>query len=396
MSKLLRIGLIAQGGRDWIGGSLYVQNIIIALSHLPDEVKSTFEVCLLDDESLDIASRDRLTPYLSHYYNLTRETKSRTFSNRLVWKVQKDLLKRADRRLAPLVKREKIDFLYPHFTSNKETFPARSCPWIADFQHKYMPELFTDGEIQMRDKAYSLLANNGSKVVVSSKTAASDFHKFFPNSNTKVDVLHFYTSPPLSWYESDVINIQQKYHLSDNFFILSNQFWKHKNHLLVLEALKLLQANKIYPIVVCTGYIYDHRQPDYSNTILKTIHTYNLSQQFLLLGLIPRSDQIQLMRRSLAVLQPSLFEGWSTVVEDARCLGKKMILSDFPVHLEQDPPGCEFFQRNNPENLAHVMANWWQTLTPGPDVEREKLAREKNLIEVQSFGYRFLEIAHSH
>ena len=55
------------------------------------------------------------------------------------------------------------------------------------------------------------------------------------------------------------------------------------------------------------------------------------------------------MRKAMAVIQPSLFEGWSTVVEDARALGKPMILSDFPVQIEQDPPSSDYFERNNPE-----------------------------------------------
>ncbi len=393
MSKPLRIGLINQGGRGWIGGSLYIKNIILALSHLPDNVKSTFEVCLLDDGTLDAASQNQLAPYLSCYYNLKYKVKPLTFKNRLIWRAKQELFKIANPRILPLVKSECIDFLYPNFVSNKETFPARSCPWITDFQHKHMPQLFSKSEIKYRDKAFAAIADNGSKVVVSSKTAEADFKRFFSQSITKVEVLHFRTSPPPTWYLSNSSDIQHKYNLSDKFFLLSNQFWQHKNHLVVMEALKLLQAEKIYPIVVCTGHIYDYRKPDYSDRILQTIHTYKLSKQFLLLGLIPRSDQIQLMRRSIAVIQPSLFEGWSTVVEDARCCAKKMILSDLPVHLEQDPPGCTFFQRNNPEDLANVMANCWQTLTPGPDLSQEKLARDRNIEEVQSFGYRFLEIA---
>jgi hypothetical protein len=95
------------------------------------------------------------------------------------------------------------------------------------------------------------------------------------------------------------------------------------------------------------------------------------------------------------VIQPSLFEGWSTVVEDARCLGKKLILSDFPVHLEQDPPGSVFFDRNSPEQLADLIGEWWEKLSSGPDVDQENLSLKRNKEDVQKFGYRFLEITKS-
>lgn len=93
------------------------------------------------------------------------------------------------------------------------------------------------------------------------------------------------------------------------------------------------------------------------------------------------------------MIHPSLFEGWSTVVEDALCLGKKMILSDFPVHLGQDPPGSAFFDRHSTQQLADLIAEWWEKLKPGSNYEEEILAQARNREEVKAFGYRFLEIA---
>jgi hypothetical protein len=70
-----------------------------------------------------------------------------------------------------------------------------------------------------------------------------------------------------------------------------------------------------------------------------------------------------------------------------------MILSDFPVHLEQNPPQSIFFDGNSPESLAPLLAEWWEQLSPGPNLEQEALARTNNIEQVQAFGYRFLEIA---
>ena len=104
-------------------------------------------------------------------------------------------------------------------------------------------------------------------------------------------------------------------------------------------------------------------------------------------------DQIQLMRRCLAVIQPSRFEGWSTVVEDARTMGKPMIISDFPVHLEQNPPYSYFFSQGNPQGLAAVLQKVTTKLEPGPNSTIEAKVRGENLDRVQQFGRRFLEIA---
>ena len=65
--------------------------------------------------------------------------------------------------------------------------------------------------------------------------------------------------------------------------------------------------------------------------------------------MLPRAHVFRLMRQSLAVLQPSLFEGWSTSVEEAKSVGKRMILLDIPVHREQDPPRALFFDPRDAE-----------------------------------------------
>ncbi|MEH2384211.1 MAG: glycosyltransferase [Nostoc sp.] len=394
MNQPLRIGLIMQGGHGWIGGTEYIKNLILALSSLPDEERSTFEICLLYyGQSFEPDIQNQLNPYLNGTYNLETELGYFTFINRLKWKVKRVFFKQSAPRLSHFLIKNKLNFIYPYLVPDAENASYQGCPWIYDFQHKYLPHLFTQPDIDERDRGFAKIANSSSRVVLSSKTAAADFKKFFPNSECQTEVLQFRTSLPSSWYELNSVNLQSKYHLPDRFFIISNQFWQHKNHLIVLEALKILKASSIYPVVVFTGHIYDYRKPDYIDTILQTIHTCGLVNQVYLLGLIPRIDQIQLMRRSLAVIQPSLFEGWSTVVEDARCLGKKMILSDFPVHLEQDPPGSAFFDRHSSQQLADLIAEWWEKLKPGSNYEEEILAQARNREEVKAFGYRFLEIA---
>jgi hypothetical protein len=58
------------------------------------------------------------------------------------------------------------------------------------------------------------------------------------------------------------------------------------------------------------------------------------------------------------VLQPSQFEGWSTVIEDARSVGRPVIASDFPVHLEQNAPGSTFFHMGDADDCARAMASF--------------------------------------
>lgn len=392
MSKPLKICLIMRGGRDWIGGSEYIKNIILAMGSLPTKTQATFELNLLCNNKMEEEIKDQIHPYLNRIYT-QQDLQPITLSNRIRWKLSRSLFKIDNLRLESFLDSKKIDFVYPYFSRNTRKRPYRSAAWICDFQHKHLPHFFTSDIISRRDKVFADTAKYSPTIVLSSKTAESDLHKFFPEAIDKTVVLPFKTSLSSECYAGDPLQTQRKYHLPNRFFIVSNQFWQHKNHLVIFEALKLLKRKSIYPIVVCTGHIYDYRQPAYSDTILQTIHKWGLAQQVFLLGLIPKIDQMQLMRRALAVIQPSLFEGWSTLVEDARSLGKHLILSDLPVNKEQDPPHSVFFKRDSAEHLTTFLAEYWEHLTPGPNPENEAMAKDNSLKEIKIFGEAFLEIA---
>ncbi|WP_315875368.1 glycosyltransferase [Leptolyngbya sp. 7M] len=252
--------------------------------------------------------------------------------------------------------------------------------------------MFSPEEIAERNTWHRTVARNAPIIVLSSNMAKQDFDRLYPDAASRSVVMHFATALVPEWFQLNPLLTQAKYGLPDRFFLVSNQFWKHKDHNVIIKALDLLKQQRITPLVVCTGKTFDPRHPEYCDQLLRSIEELGLSEQIRILGLIPRSDQIQLMRRCLAVIQPSRFEGWSTVVEDTRTLGKPILLSDFPVHLEQNPPYAEFFEQGNVEQLTKLIANAYAQLKPGPDFDKEDLAKQDNLKRVQAFGYKFLEI----
>ena len=82
------------------------------------------------------------------------------------------------------------------------------------------------------------------------------------------------------------------------------------------------------------------------------------------MGVIPREHQLGLMKHSLAVIQPSKFEGWSTVVEDAKSLQKQILLSNIPVHVEQMGDSAYYFEPDSAEQLKTLMRGFLTTTLP--------------------------------
>ena len=112
-------------------------------------------------------------------------------------------------------------------------------------------------------------------------------------------------------------------------------------------------------IVYCTGNINDYRNKNYFSKLLSYIKKYKLENNFKILGAVPYKDVQALMLGCKAMINPSLFEGWSTTVEEAKSLGKRIILSDIMVHKEQNPEGGLFFKKNEAKDLADKMLQVW-------------------------------------
>jgi glycosyltransferase involved in cell wall biosynthesis len=221
-----------------------------------------------------------------------------------------------------------------------------------------------------------LLGGEGD-VVFSSETALADALKFYGRPTARVHVLRFATVPEQSWY-TNPRPTRVKYHVPEHYLIVCNQFWAHKGYETVFAAVSLLVREGVSVHVVCTGPTDDYRQPGFFDQILQHIERLRIGQNVSILGKIPRHDQMVLMHGASAVVQPSLFEGWSTVVEDARAVGTPVIASDLAVHREQRVPGAIYFRKQDGEDCAraiteHLGRTKWDV--PSFDDQSERVSR---------------------
>jgi glycosyltransferase involved in cell wall biosynthesis len=295
-------------------------------------------------------------------------------------------------RLASLLRARSYDVI---FTCWEEYGPAFGLPllgWIPDFQHLHLPDLFSPEETRQRDKLFARMSRHATRIVLSSEDAQRDFASFAPGDASKARVLPFVAQVPKRVYDVDPAAICGRYHLPKRFFYLPNQFWRHKNHELVIDALRIAKKTHDDIAVVCTGNTQDNRDSLYVGQVLAQISKLDLRDNMIILGWVPHADTFALMRQSLALLQPSLFEGWSTTVEESRSLGKHVILSDISIHREQDPPSATFIDPSDPRSLAGHLLRVYEEREPGADEQLEAAARRSLLERTRRFGERFMRI----
>jgi glycosyltransferase involved in cell wall biosynthesis len=265
--------------------------------------------------------------------------------------------------------------------------------WIPDFQYKCLPEYFQPEDRAQRDKLYAKMLGDDSILVLSSESVRADFLKYFPeHAHKRVRILHFLSLLTDEDYRPAPVVVCERYGLPEKFVYLPNQFFQHKRHDLVFAALAKLKKEGIDVNLVCTGNREDYRSPEYYNSLLAFLRSEGLEDRVSLLGLIPRVDQLQIFRRAAFVLQPSMFEGWSTTVEDGIALGKNVLLSDIATHIEQAPKYGTYFKAGDVDSLAQELAQQWVASKPGPQLDREQSARQRNQERGLAIARNFMDI----
>ncbi len=349
----------------WLGGLNYIRNLLFAISRLSDR----------QIEPYVIAGCSTGKSLLSMYEPLARIVTSPIFDEKsFPWlcHVLQNRLHGSDTQLDRLLERHQISVFSHYLVGVKRGESYRVIGWIPDFQHLHLPDMFSKIQLARRNLSYHNLAVRADVVVLSSQDACTDFCRFAPAQAHKARVLHFVAQPDVrSSREVNQAMIEEKYSFRGKYFFIPNQFWKHKNHLVVFEAVRILKERGCPVTILCSGHMNDHRNLSHIDVLAGFVRQYHLEDQIRFLGMIDFSHLTWLMRNCLAVINPSLFEGWSTTVEESKSIGKGMILSDLPVHREQNPPDSVYFEPNDPERLASLLRETWENSPGGANPDRE-------------------------
>ena len=352
VNNKIRVGFFPPFDTGWMGGVNYYKNLFYAIKNY---ASNEIEIIVFLPYSTDVL-------VLNKYQDLADECYFVGFLDNkklayLFSKVEMRILK-TNRLLEFYLRRYNIDLIsHSGFTGLKK---IKALAWIPDFQHLHLPSMFTAREIKVRNGNFKELARSSNAVVLSSFDALKDFETFAFDKKDKARVLQFVSQPDDKYFLLDVKDqekILTKYDLPNDFYYLPNQFWKHKNHIVAFDAVRLLKEEGKDICLVCSGNLRDYRSPEYIRKLQDYIADNKLERNIRLLGVVPYEEVFSLIKFSRAVINPSLFEGWSSTVEECKSVNKNMILSDLKVHKEQSPDAV-FFQRNSADELKIILQNY--------------------------------------
>jgi glycosyltransferase involved in cell wall biosynthesis len=379
---VIRVGFVFSYDGSWLGGINYLRNLLTAVYALPDR---KIEPVILTGKNMPIERIAGFPPVeivRSHLFD--RYT--------LPWTARK-LWHRGFGRDAVLERflvKQHIAVL-----SHAVQLGGHSCiptiGWIPDFQHRRMPEFFSPLELAQREREFAEVLPC-SRVIVSSLDAQADLSTYYPAYADRSRALQFVADVDTQIACPSLDEIKEKYAIKTAYFHLPNQFWVHKNHQVVISALRILKEQGERVTVLATGNKSDHRRADHFQSLMAYVEECGVAEEFRVIGVVPYHDLVGLMKHSIGLINPSFFEGWSTTVEESKALGKRIILSDIPVHREQSPARGVYFDPYNPEALAGAMKQQLDLWSTEEDAEWAVRAIAEIPTRREEFAKKYQEI----
>lgn len=386
---LIKVGFWFDAPVEYSGGLNYIKNLLYALTLVNDGSVRPY-IFFPDNFPANIEAE--FSPYATVIRSkLIQRGTVPWFIHNVLYKMFGSMI-----LINILLKSHGIDVLSHVWFVYKGQHPFRIIGWIPDFQYLHLPNLFPTLDPDVETRQNKKIISQSDIVILSSYNALEDFKRIAePEDQSRGAVLQFVSQPRSAVSSSITLDtIEQKYGFRGRFFFLPNQFWAHKNHIVVLEALKLLKYRGVNVLVICTGNLKDYRLTGsaYIDSVGQFIETNGLEGNVKILGQIDYNEVLLMMKNSLAVLNPSRFEGWSSSVEEAKSMGKPVILSSIDVHIEQSPPNGRYFDPDDAVGLSQILEETWKEFADKPNDNAEIVARDALQKRTVEFGRAYLDL----
>ena len=182
--------------------------------------------------------------------------------------------------------------------------------------------------------------NKSDYIFVSSEQVKKEFKQYYKNIKNIIPLII-----PLK--------IEKPYlKKKEDLFYFHRNFGSIKITFFLIKVAKNLKEKNINIKFVFCGKTTDYRNKLHFNNIKNEIYKNELEDYIKILGEVSKTKLLQLQKDCMAMINCSLYEGWSTVNEEAKKLNKFIFLSKINGHYEQNNPGSIYFSLKDPNDLT--------------------------------------------
>jgi glycosyltransferase involved in cell wall biosynthesis len=210
----------------------------------------------------------------------------------------------------------------------------RSVVTMHDLISERYPEQFNPLDVQIYRRKYQYACRHADRIIAISRQTRQDLVDLYHISPKKVAVCYQSCDPAFSQEvpETALQQIKEQYRLPDHFFLYVGSIIERKNLLRICEAYTLLGERMLYPLVVIG------QGGAYKKKVQQYIAAHGLANRIIFLNDQPYAqaapgfhnsrDLPAIYRLALAMVYPSLFEGFGIPVLEALCSRLPVITSN--------------------------------------------------------------------
>lgn len=214
------------------------------------------------------------------------------------------------------------------------------------------PEVREFREFEMRERLFHAALPKAVKVIADSESGKGNIIRRYNIDEQRVVVLPFLPSLGINIanfeYQKNYIDVKAKYNINGDYIYYPAQFWSHKNHIYILEGLKILKGK--YNVKISA--VFSGSDKGNLDFILKKGKEFGLEEQIYYIGFVSNEEIPYLYRQALALVMPTYFGPTNIPPLEAFKLECPVLYPDLPGLREQVKDSALLMDLADPESLA--------------------------------------------
>jgi glycosyltransferase involved in cell wall biosynthesis len=258
---------------------------------------------------------------------------------------------------------------------------------VHDLQHRLQPHFPEVGEAQEwndRERLFRNGVRNALAVIADSETGRQDVLSCYGDcgvSDDSVFALPFIPAEGIRQAGSDIQggDARRRYNLPKDYFFYPAQFWPHKNHLRLFEALAILKQERgVTPDLVLCGSHQGPLREQTFNEAMRLAREMGVIDQIRYLGFVPDDDMAALYAGAHGLLMPTFFGPTNIPILEAWALGCPVMTSNIRGVRDQAGDAALLVDPLSAAAMAEAMYRLWTD----PSLREELSKRGRSRIDL--------------
>ena len=275
---------------------------------------------------------------------------------------------RRNRSFSRFLRDHDLDWVF-YTTPTTRSFES-NVPYVMpvfDVQHRLQPEfpeVSANGEWQRREYLYRNATRAATLILADSEVGKEDLldhYAAYGLTEDRVKVLEYV--PPLYLSEGPRINpavVRETFQLPPRYLFYPAQFWPHKNHLRIVQAIGQLKKSGTVVHVVFAGGHGGSLRTQVFREVLSEAERLGVSSQVHYLGYVPNEAMATLYAEAVGLVMPTFFGPANIPVVEAWSLECPVLTSNIRGIREQLGDAGLLVDPRSVDAIADGMKRLWE------------------------------------